>query len=82
MLEWVNSWPDWLQGIWFTYITFHDFVQWGIMALLAHTAWGERRKKRELEEIIAHIHEELHQHITEDSAFHEDLGQDGMTKGA
>ncbi len=52
------------------------------MALLAHTAWGERRKKRELEEIIEHIHEELHRHIAEDSAFHKDLGQDGMTKGA
>ena len=82
MLEWVTSWPDWLQGLWFTYITFHDFVQWGIMALLARTAWGERRKKKALEEIIEHVHRELHQHITEDSSFHEDLGQGGMTKGA
>lgn len=82
MLEWVNSWPDWLQGVWFTYITFHDFIQWGIMAVLAHTAWGQRKKKRELEDLIEHIHEELHRHIDEDSSFHEDLGQGGMTKGA
>ena len=81
MLEWVSSWPDWLQGVWFTYITFHDFVQWGIMALLAHTAWGERRRKKESEQLIEHIHEELHKHIEEDSSLHADLGQSGMTKG-
>ncbi len=81
MLEWVNSWPDWLQGVWFTYITFHDFVQWIIMAIIARSAWGLRKKKREQEQIIEHIHKELHQHIAEDSSFHEDLGQKGMTKG-
>jgi len=82
MLEWVSSWPDWLQGLWFTYITFHDFIQWGVMLILAHTAWGQRKKKRELEELIEHIHEELHHHIDEDSSFHESLGQGGMTRGA
>lgn len=82
MLEWVNSWPDWLQGLWFTYITFHDFIQWGVMAVLAHTAWGQRKKKKELEDLIEHIHDELHRHIDEDASFHEVLGQGGMTKGA
>lgn len=81
MLEWVNSWPDWIQGLWFTYVTFHDLIQWAIIALFGYTTWGQRRKKREMEDLIEHIHEELHQHIAEDSSFHEDLGQKGMTKG-
>ena len=82
MVEWIDTWPSWLQGVWFAYITFHDFIQWGIMGLLAHTAWGERQKKREVEKLLEHIHKELHTHITEDSLFHEDLGQSGMTQGS
>ncbi len=81
MIEWIQSWPDWFQTTWFIYVTFHDFVQWGIIALIGLTAWGERRKKQKLEELIEHIHCELHTHIQEDASFHEDLGQSGMTKG-
>ncbi len=81
MLEWLQSWPAWLQGLWFIYITFHDPVQWAVMAFLAHTAWGQRQKKKEAEALVEHIHRELHQHIEEDSSFHRDLGQAGMTKG-
>ena len=80
MLEWVNSWPDWLQGIWFAYITFHDFIQWGIMLLLARTAWGQQKKKRESEKLLKHIHKELHEHIIEDALFHKDLGQGSMSE--
>ncbi len=81
MIEWFQTWPDWLQAVWFSYITLHDVVQWGIMALLARTAWGERKKKKEIEDLLEHIHEELHQHIEEDSSLHEELGQHGITKG-
>ena len=81
ILEWVQTWPDWLQGVWFGYVTLHDFIQWGIMAVLARTAWGERKKKKELEELLEHIHEELHNHIKEDASLHLVLGQAGMTEG-
>ena len=39
------------------------------------------KKKKEAEKLVKHIHEELHRHIEEDSSFHRDLGQRGMTKG-
>jgi hypothetical protein len=81
MLEWVQTWPDWLQTVWFAYVTFHDLIQWAVIVLFGLTAWGQRHKKRQLEELIEHIHEELHKHIREDSSFHEDLGQSGMTRG-
>ena len=81
MLEWILQYPV-LSEVWFAYVTFHDLIQWAIMIVLAHTTWGQRKKKKQLEELIEHIHEELHTHIAEDSSFHEDLGQSGMTKGA
>ncbi len=81
MLEWVNSWPEWLQGVWFTYVTFHDLFQWAIIFAFGYTAWGQRQRKKDAEELVKHIHEELHRHIDEDASFHEDLGQIGMTKG-
>ncbi len=81
MIEWIQSWPEWLQRIWFAYITFHDLVQWAFIALFGLTAWGQRREKKKLEDLIEHIHAELHSHIDEDSSFHQDLGQSGMTKG-
>ena len=81
MIEWIQTWPEWLQGLWFAYITFHDFIQWGIIALVGLTAWGQRREKKRLEALIEHIHEELHTHIEEDASLHEVLGQAGMTKG-
>jgi len=81
ILEWVQTWPDWLQGLWFAYITFHDVIQWIIIILFGLTTWGERRKKKKLEDLIDHIHKELHNHIEEDSSLHKILGQPGMTKG-
>ena len=81
MIEWIQTWPDWLQGLWLSYVTFHDLIQWAIIAIIAKTAWGQRQKKKELEELIDHIHEELHHHIEEDAARHDALGQGGMTKG-
>jgi hypothetical protein len=81
MPEWVNIFPDWVKNTWFVYVTFHDLVQWCVMFFLARTAWGQRKKKKELEALVSHIHEELHQHIAEDSSFHAVLGQRGMTKG-
>lgn len=81
MLEWITTWPAWLQDIWVLYVTFHDFVQWAIVFALGYTAWGRRREKKVLEELVEHIHEELHLHIDEDASFHENLGQRGMTKG-
>jgi len=89
MLDWINNTVEWFTSpgttqhtVWWAYVTLHDFVQWSIMALLAKTAWGERKKKKELEGIIEHIHQELHFHMTEDSSFHEEvLGQLGMVKG-
>lgn len=82
MLEWVSSWPDWLQSIWFAYVTFHDFIQWGVIGLFGLTAWGQRREKKRIEDLTRHIHEELHIHIEEDIKFHTTLGQEGMSKGS
>lgn len=81
MIEWVQTWPDWLQAAWFFYVTFHDIIQWGVIALFGLTAWGQRREKKKLEALIEHIHEELHAHIEQDATFHENLGQPGMKKG-
>lgn len=81
MLDLVQTWPDWLQSVWFFYVTFHDLVQWGVVALVGLTAWGQRKKKEEADKLLEHIHNELHKHIEEDASFHQDLGQTGMTKG-
>ncbi len=81
MLEWINNWPDWLQSLWFLYITFHDIIQWVVMGLIGLTAWDQRRKKRLEEELVAHIHQELHTHMAEDAVLHADLGQQGMAQG-
>jgi len=66
MIEWLQTWPGWLQGLWLSYVTFHDIIQWAVMLFLARTAWGERRKKQAAEELITHIHDELHRHVGED----------------
>jgi len=66
MIEWLQTWPGWLQGFWLSYVTFHDIIQWAVMLFLARTTWGERRKKQEAEKLITHIHAELHQHVEED----------------
>ena len=84
MPTWIDSWPDWLATAWFFYVTFHDIVQWAVLALIGYTAWGKRKYKQELETLmleLQHVHSELHSHIHEDASFHEVLGQEGMTKG-
>jgi len=88
MLDWVQQWPDWLQAVWFFYITFHDLVQWGVLALIGMTVWGKRKRQQKhqatveaLAVEIKHIHDEVHKHIEEDSSFHENLGQRGMSRG-
>jgi len=88
MFEWLQTWPDWLQNFWFLYITFHDLIQWGIMLIIGYTAWGQRRQKKELQELalvlqkeLNHVHGELHIHMHEDASLHADLGQRGMRKG-
>ena len=81
MIEWFYNLPQWLQSTWFIYVTFHDFVQWGIIILIGYTAWGRRRQKTQMDDLIKHIHDELHQHIEEDASLHKDLGQSGISKG-
>ena len=88
MLDWILNHP-FLGELWFLYITFHDPFQWVVMTIIGYTAWGQRKQKRErdilIEELraeLAHVHQEVHAHIEEDSALHEDLGQKGkMTPG-
>ncbi len=81
LMHWLMQEGSWQHSAWFIYVTFHDPVQWGIIALVGLTAWGQRREKKRLEALVEHIHEELHAHIEEDSSLHESLGQSGMTKG-
>ncbi len=80
-IHWLMREGSWQHSTWFVYVTFHDLFQWGIIGLFGLTAWGERRKKKQLEKLIEHIHEELHTHIEEDSSLHRVLGQTEMTKG-
>ena len=84
MFEWIQTLPEWVQWVWGFYVTFHDLVQWAVIGVLGYTAWGKKKHRAEIEEIaeeVAHIHEELHIHIDEDSSFHEKLDQTGMTRG-
>ncbi len=80
-MTWLMQEGSWQHSLWFVYVTFHDIIQWGIIVLFGLTAWGERIKKKKLEDLIEHIHEELHTHIEEDSSLHHSLGQTGITKG-
>jgi len=87
-VDWMQSWPDWLQGAWFAYVTFHDLIQWGIMVIIGWTAWGQRKHERELQLLIEklsaelrHVHEEVHNHIDEDAQLHRNLGQFGISRG-
>jgi hypothetical protein len=77
-----------LRDLWFVYVTFHDIVQWVIMAIVGMTVYGQRRHKKELRELavelereLSHVHAELHNHILQDASLHKDLGQGGMTLG-
>ncbi len=91
-LQLANDHPT-LGYAWLIWVTFHDIVQWTIMAALGLTVWGQRKKAREDAERraeiaeavkieVTHIHEELHTHIREDIELHGQLGQDqGLTEG-
>jgi len=88
MFEWIQNWPDWLQGVWFAYVTFHDLIQWAIMVIIGWTAWGQRKHKQELQllvnklkEELEHVHIEVHNHLEEDASLHESLGQSGISRG-
>lgn len=91
LLALANEHPS-LGWLWFLWVTFHDPVQWTVMAILGLTVWGQRRRAKEQEaqkikiteavrEEVAHIHQELHHHILEDKGLHESLGQTGMSEG-
>ena len=71
--------------LWFFYVTFHDFFQWIIVSIIGVTAWGQRKHKKALQELVseiqkelAHVHAEVHFHIQEDSRRHEALGQSSL----
>ena len=88
LLEWFESLPSWVQGFWFAYVTFHDLIQWSIMVIIGYTTWGQRQHKKELQDLVGklrdellHVHEEVHNHIDEDATLHKDLGQVGITRG-
>lgn len=34
-----------------------------------------------MDDLVKHIHDELHRHIEEDAGLHRDLGQSGISKG-
>lgn len=88
-MKWLMSEGSWQHSLWFAYVTFHDLIQWSIMTIIGLTAWGQRKHKREQQELIkelrdelTHVHDEVHTHMEEDAALHADLGQSGrMSKG-
>lgn len=88
-MRWLMTEGTLQHSIWFAYVTFHDLIQWSVVSIIGLTAWGQRKHRQELQEIITtirdeltHVHDEVHTHISEDAALHEDLGQvGGMTKG-
>lgn len=72
MFDYFQQLPGWLQDLWFAYVTFHDLIQWIIMAIIGLTAYGERKHKKELQLLIAelreeleHVHDEIHIHLGE-----------------
>lgn len=89
MLEETMSWlmqpGSWQHTLWFFYVTFHDLAQWFIMGLIGLTAYGQRKHKKELQELVDvlykelnHVHDEVHEHIKQDFLLHKELGQDSM----
>lgn len=88
-MQWLMIEGSWQHSLWFVYVTFHDLIQWCIMGIIGLTAYGQRRHKKALQELVDelckelnHVHEEVHNHIKEDLALHEALGQEGkMSKG-
>ncbi|MBD3260340.1 MAG: GNAT family N-acetyltransferase [Candidatus Altiarchaeales archaeon] len=88
-MTWLMTEGTWQHSAWFAYVTFHDLIQWAIVSILGLTAWGQRKHKEKLNELVIelkdelqHVHEEIHNHIDEDAALHADLGQEGkMSEG-
>ena len=81
-LQLANEYPT-LGSAWLIWVTLHDFAQWAIMLFFGLTIWGQRKKliAEAVKAEVAHIHEELHNHIAEDIEMHGQLGQDrGLTK--
>lgn len=88
-MKWLMIEGSWQHSLWFAYVTFHDLIQWAIMTIIGLTAYGQRKHKKELQELVvelkdelAHVHDEIHFHMEEDAALHADLGQHGrMSRG-
>lgn len=88
-MQWLMTEGTWQHTVWFLYVTAHDLIMWIVMSIIGLTAWGQRRHKKELQELVVelreeleHVHEEIHTHMEEDAALHEDLGQSGrMSRG-
>lgn len=88
-MKWLMIEGSWQHSLWFVYVTFHDLIQWAIMGIIGLTAYGQRKHKRELQDLVTelraeleHVHCEIHNHMEEDAALHADLGQHGrMSQG-
>ena len=82
LLDLSKDYP-WVGSAWFIWVTFHDLVQWAVMALLGFTVLRQRRVMKDMvRKEVAHIHEELHKHIEEDIELHDELGQpQGLSEG-
>lgn len=88
-MHWLMTEGSWQHSLWFIYVTFHDLIQWALMAIIGLTAYGQRKHKQKLHDLVIqleqeleHVHKEIHTHIEEDAALHEDLGQKGrMSRG-
>lgn len=81
-MKWLMAEGSWQHSLWFAYVTFHDLIQWMIMTIIGLTAYGQRKHKKELQELVlelveelTHVCEEFHSHMEEDAALHADLGQ-------
>lgn len=88
-MKWLMTEGTVQHSLWFVYVTFHDLIQWSIMTIIGLSAYGQRKHKREIQDLVVelreeleHVHEEIHNHIDEDAALHADLGQHGrMSRG-
>ena len=82
LLDLAKEYP-WASYAWFVWVTFHDLVQWTVMGFLGFTVLRQRRTMKDMvREEVAHIHQELHIHIEEDTELHGRLGQcKGLSEG-
>lgn len=72
LMKWLMVEGSLQHSIWFIYVTFHDLIQWGIMGIIGLTAYGQRKHKKELQQLVAelrdeleHVHDEIHIHLGE-----------------